>query len=78
MFKARKQWLFFLAILIGAACFRIAVAHWLPNDAPDDGRVYAQIARNVLEHHAYSNEAEPPYDPTLIRLPGYPVFLASI
>ena len=74
----RKKWLVFLAILIGAAGFRIAVAHWLPNDAPDDGRVYAQIARNVLEQHSYSLETQAPYDPTLIRLPGYPVFLASI
>ena len=74
----RKQWVVFLALLIVAATFRIAVAHWLPNDAPDDGRVYAQIARNVLEHHAYSLETQEPYDPTLIRLPGYPLLLGSI
>jgi hypothetical protein len=49
-----------------------------PNDAPDDGRTYAQIARNVLEQHVYSHETEAPYDPSLIRLPGYPFFLASI
>ena len=50
----------------------------LPNDAPDDGRVYAQIARNVLEQHVYSHESEPPYVPSLIRLPGYPLFLAGV
>ena len=65
-------------LLILAASFRIAVAHWLPNDTPDDGRVYAQLARNLLEQHVYSIEAQPPYDPTLIRLPGYPLFVASI
>jgi hypothetical protein len=74
----RKQLYLFTLLLILAASFRIAVAHWLPNDAPDDGRVYAQIARNVLEQHVYSIEAQPPYDPTLIRLPGYPLFVASI
>jgi hypothetical protein len=74
----RKQSLIFLAVLLAAAAFRISVAHWLPNDAPDDGRVYTQIARNVLEQHVYSHEAQPPYDPSLIRLPGYPLFLASI
>jgi len=46
--------------------------------APDDGRMYAQIARNVLERHVYSHETQAPYDPSFIRLPGYPLFLASI
>jgi phage shock protein PspC (stress-responsive transcriptional regulator) len=78
MLKMRKKWLVCLVILIAAATFRIAVAHWLPNDTPDDGRTYAQIARNVLEQHVYSHEAEAPYAPSLIRLPGYPLFLASI
>ena len=67
-----------IALLVVAATFRIAVAHWLPNDTPDDGRVYAQIARNVLEQHVYSIETQPPYDPTLIRLPGYPLLVAAV
>ncbi|MEP6708317.1 MAG: glycosyltransferase family 39 protein, partial [Pyrinomonadaceae bacterium] len=54
------------------------IARFLPNDEPDDGRVYAQLARNVLEQHVYSLDTEPPYHPTLIRLPGYPLFLAGI
>jgi hypothetical protein len=72
------KWFVVLGIIIVAVTFRIAVAHWLPSDAPDDGRVYAQMARNVLERHVYSHETEPPYDPSLIRLPGYPLFLAGI
>src|SRR6266403_1365636 len=75
--RRRVFWIVF-ALIIVAAGFRVSVAHWLPNDAPDDGRTYAQIARNVLEQHVYSHESEAPYDPTLIRLPGYPLFLASI
>jgi hypothetical protein len=78
MFTMRKKWLVLLTILIVAAAFRIAVVHWLPNDGPDDGRTYAQIARNLLEQRVYSHETEAPYDPSLIRLPGYPLFLASI
>lgn len=67
------------ALLIAAAfCFRVIVARFLPNDSPFDGKVYAQIARNILEQHVYSHATEPPYDPSLIRLPGYPLFLAGI
>jgi Dolichyl-phosphate-mannose-protein mannosyltransferase len=69
---------FFLLILVLAAAFRISVAHWLPNDAPDDGRVYAQISRNMLERQVYSHDSEAPFAPSLIRLPGYPLFLAAI
>ncbi len=78
MLKQRKKWLVFLALLAVAATFRVVVAHRWPNDAPDDGRVYAQIARNLVEQHVYSHATEAPYDPTLIRLPGYPLLLASI
>jgi hypothetical protein len=78
MLKQRKKWIVFLTLLLVAAAFRIAVAHWLPNDAPDDGKTYAQIARNVLEQHVYSHATEAPYDPSLIRLPGYPLFLAGV
>lgn len=74
----RKHWLIFCLLVIVAAGFRISVAHWLANDNPDDGRVYAQIARDVLEQHIYSHDAEPPYEPTLIRTPGYPLFIAFV
>jgi 4-amino-4-deoxy-L-arabinose transferase-like glycosyltransferase len=68
----------FALLLAAALCFRVIVARFLPNDSPFDGKVYAQIARNVLEQHVYSHATEPPYDPSLIRLPGYPLFLAGI
>jgi hypothetical protein len=67
-----------VGLLIIAGLFRIVVAHRWPNDAPDDGRVYAQMARNLLEQHVYSHDTEPPYEPSIIRLPGYPIFLAAI
>jgi hypothetical protein len=68
----------FALLLAAAFCFRVVVARFWPNDSPDDGKIYAQIARNVLEQHVYSHAIEPPYDPSLIRLPGYPLFLAGI
>jgi hypothetical protein len=78
MGRLRKKWLVFLTFLMVAGAIRIGVAHYLPNDQPDDGRVYAQIARNVLEQHVYSHATEAPFEPSLIRLPGYPLFLAAI
>ena len=67
-----------VGLLLVAGAFRVAVVHWLPNDTPDDGRVYAQMARNMLEQHVFSHDTQAPYEPSLIRLPGYPLFLASI
>ena len=70
---------FFVVLLIlGALGFRLFIALRLPNDEPGDGKVYSQIARNVLEQHVYSHETQAPYVPSLIRLPGYPLFLASV
>jgi len=65
-------------LLLLALGFRLFIALRLPNDEPDDGRVYSQIARNMLEQHVYSHDSEPPYAPSLIRLPGYPIFIAGI
>ena len=58
--------------------FRLYLALRLPNDEPDDGRLYARIAMNVVAHHSYSIDTEEPYTPTYIRVPGYPLFLAGV
>jgi len=73
--ERKKLWVFLILV---ALSFRLFIALRLPNDTPDDGRVYAQIARNVLEQHVYSHEEQAPFTPSLIRLPGYPLFLAAI
>ena len=72
-----RAWLF-VALILVAAGFRILVAHHWPNDSPDDAKTYARIARNILEQHSFSDAEAPPYEPTLIRLPGYPLFLAAV
>ena len=56
---------------------RIAVAYVLANDAPGDGVVYARMATNLLEHGVFSDDEEEPVRPTMIRTPGYPIFLAG-
>ena len=65
-------------ITIAGLGFRLFIALRLPTDEPDDGRLYARIATNVLDHRSYSIETEEPYTPTLIRVPGYPLFLAGV
>jgi len=65
-------------LTLAALGFRLYLALRLPNDEPDDGRLYARIAMNVLEHHSYSIDTEEPYTPTYIRVPGYPLFLAGV
>jgi len=78
MSSGRKEILLYALLLLAACSFRLAVTRFLPNDTPGDGKVYAQIARNILEQHSYSHATEPPYDPSLIRLPGYPLFLSGV
>ena len=78
MTNKRNGIVVYLLLIIAAFSFRFAVARLLPNDAPFDGVVYAQIARNVLEQHVYSHATAPPFQPSIIRLPGYPLFLAGI
>jgi hypothetical protein len=78
MANKRNGILVYALLLMAAFSFRVAVARLLPNDEPLDGKVYAQIARNVLEQHSYSHATEPPYDPSIIRLPGYPIFIAGV
>src|SRR4051812_45566961 len=78
MAHKRNGILVYALLLMAAFSFRVAVARLLPNDEPFDGKVYAQIARNILEQHSYSHATEPPYDPSIIRLPGYPLLIAGI
>ncbi len=74
----KKRWIILLLLFALALTLRLSVAHFLANDEPNDGIVYAQLARNVIEQQTYSLAAAPPYDPTFIRLPGYPLFIAFI
>lgn len=74
----RKHVAVAIVLTIAALGFRLFLAFRLPNDDDDDGRFYAQIARNLLDHRGYSGEEEEPYVPTYVRVPGYPLFLAGV
>ena len=78
MIGHRRIWIAYFFLFILAIGFRLFVALRLPNDTPGDGVIYAQMARNVLEQHVYSHETEAPFTPSIIRLPGYPLFLAGV
>jgi hypothetical protein len=65
--------------LIGfALAFRLTLALGFPNDEPDDARVYALLAHNLVSAGVYSAEATAPLTPTYVRVPGYPAFIAVV
>ena len=74
----RRDWIVCALLLAMALGFRLYLARNLGADTAEDGRVYARMARNLLEQHVYSNAKEPPFKPSLIRLPGYSILLAGI
>lgn len=78
MLHNKRLWSVYALLLLVALGFRLFIALRLPNDEPGDAIVYSQLAVNVLEQHVYSHEAQAPYAPSLIRLPGYPLFLAGV
>ena len=67
-----------ISLVLLALTSRVCVAYFLASDAAGDGLVYAQAARNILEQGVYSTDTEAPFAPTLIRVPGYPLFLAAV
>ena len=74
----KRLWSVYAILLLVALGFRLFIALRLPNDEPGDALVYSQLATNVLDHHGYSHDPQAPYAPSIIRLPGYPLFLAGI
>jgi hypothetical protein len=74
----KKEIIVAVALTAVALGFRLFLALRLPNDEPDDGRVYALIARNILENRTYSSDTSEPFTPTYFRVPAYPVFLAGV
>ncbi len=71
-------WALAISLVLLTLTSRICVAYFLANDDPGDGVVYSRIAKNILEQNVYSTDAEAPFTPTLVRLPGYPLFIAAV
>src|SRR6516162_7852788 len=73
----RQNWLFFLLATLAALALRFFFVFRLPHMAGDTW-VYGDIARNWLNHGIFGVTDDGAIRPTLIRLPGYPGFLAAI
>lgn len=64
-----------LALLFAGLLLRVwFFQHQMTPD--DDTDVYSELATNLFHHGIYGIETAGEIDPTLIRLPGYPLFLA--
>jgi 4-amino-4-deoxy-L-arabinose transferase-like glycosyltransferase len=63
-----------LALAVGAA-LRLWFIHAYP-EVDGDPLIYGDIAKNWLQHGIYGLSTGDGIHPTLIRLPGYPLFLA--
>src|SRR5258706_10338277 len=72
------RWALAISLLLLTLASRICLAYFYPVDGPGDGVVYTQLAKNILEQKVYSLESEAPFTPTLVRLPGYPLFIAAV
>ena len=51
---------------------------WHPMPLDDDTGVYAELATNLFHHGIYGSEGDAGIVPSLIRLPGYPLFLGLV
>jgi 4-amino-4-deoxy-L-arabinose transferase-like glycosyltransferase len=72
----RKSWLYFALITALGGAFRALFI--LRSVLPFDGLVYGEMARNWLQHGVLGLSGTTGLTPSLIRLPGYPAFLAAI
>ncbi|HWS18677.1 MAG TPA: glycosyltransferase family 39 protein [Candidatus Elarobacter sp.] len=73
----RCNWLFFLLVTIAGLALRLFFVFRHPHLAGDTW-VYGDIARNWLDHGIFGLTDNGAIRPTLIRLPGYPGFLAGM
>jgi 4-amino-4-deoxy-L-arabinose transferase-like glycosyltransferase len=72
-----REWLSVGAVLAAGFALRIYFL-LLPVARDDDTAVYAELARNWFQHGVYGFLKNNRIDPTLIRLPGYPIFLGVV
>jgi 4-amino-4-deoxy-L-arabinose transferase-like glycosyltransferase len=70
----RYWWVVLLALITGAA-LRLWFIHEYP-EVLGDPLIYGGIAKNWMLHGVYGTTTSGTLRPTLIRLPGYPLFLA--
>ncbi|MGA3134533.1 MAG: glycosyltransferase family 39 protein [Terracidiphilus sp.] len=71
---SRKRWILWIAA--GVLLRLILIAFPRPSD--DDTGVYLELGHNLLRHGIYGIADGNDLTPSLFRLPGYPLFLATI
>jgi 4-amino-4-deoxy-L-arabinose transferase-like glycosyltransferase len=71
----RQHRRFFLLFTLAAVALRLLFIFKFPV-TEGDTLVYGDIAKNWLDHHVFGMTINGQPEPTLIRLPGYPAFLA--
>jgi hypothetical protein len=72
----RGNALWWIALAAGLLLRLWFLQHPMPSD--DDTDVYAGLASNLFHHGIYGLQADAIIVPTLIRMPGYPLFLGLI
>jgi hypothetical protein len=84
-FRRRRSALVILILAVTALALYtdIQTALHLYEAPPEgDAKIYSRIAVNLLDHGVFSTEEEPSADrqfsPSIIRLPGYPLFLTAV
>src|SRR5437868_5169799 len=73
----RSKARFFVIASLGGLALRLLLLWRFPGIV-DDSRLYADIAKNWLQHGVYGVTNSGTIVPTLSRLPGYPTFLAAV
>src|SRR5260370_30281249 len=72
----RNKW-FFLLVTLAALALRLLFVLRFPHIA-GDSLVYGDIAKTWLNHGVFGLSDSAAGQPTLIRMPGYPGFLAMV
>jgi 4-amino-4-deoxy-L-arabinose transferase-like glycosyltransferase len=70
-----RSWISILLALAAGAALRLWFIHAYP-EVDGDPLIYGDIAKNWIQHGIYGLTTDQGIHPTLIRLPGYPLFLA--
>ncbi len=65
-------------VVCAAGAVHVSIARSFVTEQPDDSFLYVRLAVNLIDHGTFSADTAEPFAPTLIRLPGYPLFLAAV
>lgn len=73
-YRALRSWIQVTLALAAGAALRLWFIHAYP-EVQGDPLIYGEIAKNWMLHGIYGLTSDGAIHPTLIRLPGYPLFL---